>query len=682
MCGISGGKGNFLSEYAARSFNGLSHRGRDGSTLLIDNKLCSNVKDGNEYLLHFLHSVVGNVKQPIQRDGSLVINCEIYNWEVLAQKYSLKVSNDAELVCALLDIKGIEGIEELDGVYAGVYLKDGVYTLFRDVLGVKPLYYDLTDGFFFASEPNVLKNPVEVHPRLIYVYDQVMLKKERSFFDTSPVLEDNVQLIKSNVYNLFLSAVKKRIPTKKIAVLFSGGVDSTAIALLLDKLGVPFTCVTVACTNGSNSSDLEASINVCSHYGWDLEVVELDDDTVKEYAVTVSNMINDCNVVKTEVGVTLYAACLQARKLGAKVVFSGLGSEEIFAGYDRHKKSADISRECLSGLRKMYERDLVRDDIVSMQAGVEVRLPFLDHELVSYALRIPVKYKMHTLGKDIFRESMYDNGLIKLVAFRPKKAAQYGSRVSDALRRVTKGYKKSEWLFKHFNGRMPRLSILLSGGKDSLYSAYIMSQQKYLIHSALTIMTENQFSYMFQHHGIELTSLQCESMGIPHVKVNTMGEKEVELKDLKEGLLKVQLMGAEGVIVGALSSTYQRDRVEMLCDQVGLKVFAPCWNKGQHDQMNELFRADFKFIMTLVAADGLDSSWLARIITNKDYRELSKLEKVNGLHVAGEGGEFETLVLDCPLFNKKISLTNSKIHSIDKHTHYLEILDADLNDKT
>ena len=86
--------------------------------------------------------------------------------------------------------------------------------------------------------------------------------------------------------------------------------------------------------------------------------------------------------------------------------------------------------------------------------------------------------------------------------------------------------------------------------------------------------------------------------------------------------------------------------------------------------------------MTLVAADGLDSSWLARIITNKDYMELSKLEKVNGLHVAGEGGEFETLVLDCPLFNKKISLTNSKIHSIDKHTHYLEILDADLNDKT
>ena len=98
-------------------------------------------------------------------------------------------------------------------------------------------------------------------------------------------------------------------------------------------------------------------------------------------------MINDCNVVKTEVGITLHAACVRAKEVGAKVVFSGLGSEEIFA-HDRHKKSGNITRECLSGLRKMYERDLVRDDIVSMQAGVELRLPFLDHELVQYGLSI------------------------------------------------------------------------------------------------------------------------------------------------------------------------------------------------------------------------------------------------------------------------------------------------------
>ena len=113
--------------------------------------------------------------------------------------------------------------------------------------------------------------------------------------------------------------------------------------------------------------------------------------------------------------------------------------------------------------------------------------------------------------------------------------------------------------------------------------------------------------------------------------------------------------------MGALSSTYQRDRVEQLCDLVGLKVFAPCWNKGQHEQMKELLQNKFEFIMTLVAADGLDASWLGRVITMQDYDRLCAIERKNGLHVAGEGGEFETFVVDCPLFTKKLVISSSTI---------------------
>ena len=88
-----------------------------------------------------------------------------------------------------------------------------------------------------------------------------------------------------------------------------------------------------------------------------------------------------------------------------------------------------------------------------------------------------LKYKMHTLGKDIFREAMHEHGLVDYVAFRPKKAAQYGSRVSNVLKRVSKGSRKSDWLRARFKGCMPKLGILLSGGKDSMYAAYIMYTQ-------------------------------------------------------------------------------------------------------------------------------------------------------------------------------------------------------------
>ena len=93
-------------EYAARAEN-LSHRGRDGKTLLIDGAP-SEVKDGNTFLLHYLHGVVGNVVQPIQGMGT-AINCEIYNWEALAEKYNITAKNDADLVCQLFDRQGVFG---------------------------------------------------------------------------------------------------------------------------------------------------------------------------------------------------------------------------------------------------------------------------------------------------------------------------------------------------------------------------------------------------------------------------------------------------------------------------------------------------------------------------------------------------------------------------------------------
>ena len=138
------------------------------------------------------------------------------------------------------------------------------------------LFYDDADGFYFASEPQVLRNPKEVHPRLLYVYNGSLQTQPRNFFHTD-VIDDNVELIRSKVTTLFENAVRKRKSTK-VAILFSGGVDSTAIAYVLDQLNIPFVCITVHCGSGA---DLEMSRKVCEHYGWELEEVCLSETDVE-----------------------------------------------------------------------------------------------------------------------------------------------------------------------------------------------------------------------------------------------------------------------------------------------------------------------------------------------------------------------------------------------------------------
>lgn len=169
---------------------------------------------------------------------------------------------------------------------------------------------------------------------------------------------------------------------------------------------------------------------------------------------------------------------------------------------------------------------------------------------------------------------------------------------------------------------------------------------------------------MFQSAGVEMVKLQAEAMGLPLLIQETLGEKEKELADLETALEKAkEKYHLDGVVSGALFSTYQRDRIERICDKLGLKVFAPLWHKPQENQLSELLQAGFRFIFTQVAAEGLDKTWLNRIITEKDIEKLKELQKKYALNVAGEGGEFESVVLDCPLFRKKIIIEEVEVQA-------------------
>jgi ABC transporter with metal-binding/Fe-S-binding domain ATP-binding protein len=217
-----------------------------------------------------------------------------------------------------------------------------------------------------------------------------------------------------------------------------------------------------------------------------------------------------------------------------------------------------------------------------------------------------------------------------------------------------------------------RLASLFSGGKDSTYATYLASKEhkiKYLV----SFYSENPESYMFHTANIKMTELQAQKMNIKHVIVNTKGEKEAEVKDIEKAL---GLLDIEGVVSGAVASTYQKNRVDKVCKNLNVKSIAPIWQIDPAKLLDDIVAADFHTIISSVSAQGLDKSWLGRMIDKKTVEELKAIAEKYQINPAGEGGEYCTTVLNCPLFKKPVTIRRFKKIWQDDRGH-LEILEAD-----
>lgn len=206
-----------------------------------------------------------------------------------------------------------------------------------------------------------------------------------------------------------------------------------------------------------------------------------------------------------------------------------------------------------------------------------------------------------------------------------------------------------------------KVAVLFSGGKDSASALFWAVKQGFEIKALITVLSDRKDSFMYHIPNAELTHFQAEAMGFPLIFVHSTGVKEKELIELKEILqdLKKQKL-IDGVVTGALASVYQASRIQKICDSLKLKCFNPLWQKKQLDHLNELLENKFEVIIVGVAAYGLDEKWLGRMIDKKAIQELVELEKKFKINVAAEGGEYESFVLDCPLFKKKLKILNAE----------------------
>jgi diphthine-ammonia ligase len=201
-----------------------------------------------------------------------------------------------------------------------------------------------------------------------------------------------------------------------------------------------------------------------------------------------------------------------------------------------------------------------------------------------------------------------------------------------------------------------KVAALFSGGKDSVFAVYISQQYGWDVSHLVTMLPEKQDSYMFHSININFTEMLAETINVPLVKKATKGEKETELLGLKTLLQSLEI---DGVISGAIASEYQRTRIEKICDELGIKSFTPLWHKNQELLLRDQVKAGFHIIVVGVFASGFDETWLGKTIDEDTINTLVHLNKQYGINIAGEGGEFETLVLDGPLFHKKLVIDES-----------------------
>ncbi len=459
MCSISGviskKKENVFDHLMELLFD-LKHRGNDSFGVSINNKtvtaktislLREKEIKGLSGIAHSRLEITGKQTQPLSfGNSSVVFNGQIYNFFEFSDSDSdavfVKEFFEKELKKNSVESAVKKFMQKANGQYSIALFHKKKFFVFRDLFGIKPVWFGENDSFIaFSSEPKPLKKmninfPLPLLPgnllimsekgievRKVFSFD-LMKKKcktKASFLDLKKAFFDSIYLRTRNL--------------DKAGVLFSGGIDSSLIAKTVSSV-VPKT--ELFAVGMEDSHDIDSAVKAAEELNLKLHLRILKKDELKDYSLKSLSLLSFFDEMQLQLSVPEYAVCELAKKQGMKVIFSGQGSDEIFAGYHSYSKALsskkNISDEIWHSILNLWSRNLYREDLISMNFSLEHRIPFLDKELICTAMKIPVKQKIFNeqdkLRKRILRKLALDLGLSESIALKPKKALQYGTGVS------------------------------------------------------------------------------------------------------------------------------------------------------------------------------------------------------------------------------------------------------------
>jgi len=383
--------------------------------------------------------------------------------------------SDLEFVCELLKSRGAEKIQEiiekLDGSYNLAILHKGNILIGRDPFGTRPLYYGENSRFIaIASEKKALwKLGIESEPLppgtiAAISRDGIKLKKARSFDETA-LKDATEEEAAKTIQRLIFEAVKERIlDLDKFAIAFSGGLDSSLLALTAKKCGFIPQLISVGL---EGRKETEEAVSSAEALGLPIKLKIFNEQDVEAVIPKVLWLIEEPDPVKLSIAIPLFFAAETASENGLRVMLAGQGSDELFAGYKKYLQiySEKGEKALYAALREdflnCYRTNFERDEKVCAFHKLELRLPYADWELSNYALNLPPKLKITLEAgqrKTVLRKAAEKLGLPASIANKPKKAIQYTTGVTSILKKIAKrkGLNLQKYVEKVFTEIFPK----------------------------------------------------------------------------------------------------------------------------------------------------------------------------------------------------------------------------------
>ena len=409
MCGIIAIIGPNAVTQIAKLPDLLNHRGPDGQGIYADH---------HGVLYHNRLAIVDlpTGRQPLGAGQTrLIHNGEIYNHELLRrEKLNLcdfQTQSDSEVILHLYRQYGAQAtLQWLDGIFSFVILDGDNFMAARDPIGVKPLYYgeDRAGNQVFASEIKAIAAfcpTFKEFPAGHYFTPQQGLQRYFDAQDFNPSSSTGPD-VDHQLRQLLTHAVDKQLMADvPVGCLLSGGLDSSLIAAIIRQLRPQETLYTFSVGIHADAPDLKAARQVAAHIGSEHHEVIFDLNQVKKDLKQILWRLESYDLANVRSGIPLYYLCQAIAEKGIKVVLSGEGADEIFGGYlffnDAPSDSA-FHQELINKLNGLATIDCLRVDRMSMAHGVEVRVPFLDRDVIRWAMTLAPAFKRpHNNPKNI-----------------------------------------------------------------------------------------------------------------------------------------------------------------------------------------------------------------------------------------------------------------------------------------
>jgi asparagine synthase (glutamine-hydrolysing) len=442
MCGIAGIWGQMDQTSVQKMMDTLIHRGPDAAGMFV-----SPTKTGilGHRRLSIMDPKGGN--QPIYGDDletAIVGNGEIYNFPELqpelAKMYDFRTDSDTEAILHLYRDRGTDAAQLLDGMYAFAIAHGDQFFICRDHIGIKPLYYGEKDGsFIFASELKAIANycdRVQEFPPGSFFHSQTGFTSFYEIPDIQPELDVDInEVIQELRDTVERSVVKRLMSDVPLGCFLSGGLDSSIIAAIAKKHKKEELHTFSVGIEGSK--DLEAAQIVAQHIGSIHHHYVITPAEVKEKLPEIIYFLEsfDQDLVRSAI------PCYFTSRLAAdyvKVILTGEGADELFAGYTYYKGIPDddiLHRELRRSVSTLHNINLQRVDRMTMAHSLEGRVPFLDLQMIELGQRIPAHLKLHgnpIVEKWILRKA-FEDLLPEQIVWRKKEQFDEGSGTVDLL---------------------------------------------------------------------------------------------------------------------------------------------------------------------------------------------------------------------------------------------------------